>query len=72
MLPIEFNASVVNGVIQIPADLLTQVSGELHVILQSRSPKIAEDGPSIVKMAENNYFKRSVFVPLTRDEAHER
>lgn len=72
MNPIEFNASIINGKIDVPADLLPQLPGEVHVSIIPQQTDKDPNAPSIMRMIRENYFERGEFVPLTREEAHER
>lgn len=73
MQSIEFNSSVINGMIPIPVELISQVQGELHVVVLPRVSEINKERPSIKKMIKEGVFHIDhQFIPLTREEAHER
>ncbi len=73
MHSIEFNSSAINGVIPIPPDLLQQVTGDLHVMVLPRAHAETKERPSIKKMIKEGVFRIDhKFVPLTREQAHER
>ena len=62
----------IDGFIKIPDELKSQATGPLSVIVQ-QLPSKAENRPSIKKMIKAGIFQiEHEFIPLTREEAHER
>jgi hypothetical protein len=69
MAAIEFDATVTNGTIQVPAAHQRELEGEVHVVVYPRS---VSNAPSKIDELLHQPLDVSGFRPLTREEAHER
>jgi hypothetical protein len=72
MSVVQFETMAVDGFIKIPDELKSQVIGPLHVTVQQLPPE-SPDRISLIEMIKQGVFHIDhEFVPLTREEAHER
>jgi hypothetical protein len=69
---VHFDASVVEGKIEIPFGLLSQIPNQVHVTLSPVSKTRDPNAPSILKIIASGELRTPGFQPLTREEAHER
>lgn len=67
---IEFRANIKDGFIQIPAKFKGKVTGDVQVILFSKSEKKSQQ--DIIDELMANPLKINGFKPLMRDETHAR
>lgn len=70
MISIEFQTTVHDGIIEIPAEYRERVSGRVTVRMESAAPP--HTTPNLIDELISNPLHVPGFRPLSREEAHER